>query len=89
MQAMNLKRFKAAKAKTRVHLYKQAVLPIMEYPPIPTYALSKSKLATLQRIQNRVLSILRNLISFKIHYWRTLQKSKTETNKSKTNPKGK
>ena len=55
MQVTKLKRFKAANAKTRVHLYKQLVLPIMEYPPVPTHALSKSRLATLQRVQNRAL----------------------------------
>ena len=47
MQVTKLKRFKAAKAKTRVYHYKQLVLPIMEYPPIPTHALSKT------RLQNR------------------------------------
>ena len=55
MQVTKLKRFRAASAKTRVHLYKQLVLPIMEYPPVPTHALSKSRLATLQRVQNRAL----------------------------------
>ena len=55
MQVNKLKRFRAANAKNRVHLYKQLVLPIMEYPPVPTHALSKSRLATLQRIQNGAL----------------------------------
>ena len=55
MQVTKLKRFKVAKAKTRVHLYKQLVLSIMEYPPIPTHALSKTRLAMLQKIQNRAL----------------------------------
>ena len=27
----------------------------MEYPPVPTHAISKSRLATLQRVQNRAL----------------------------------
>ena len=53
MQVAKLKRFRSAKAKTRVHLYKQLVLLIMEYPPVPTHALSKSRLATLQRVQNK------------------------------------
>ena len=53
MQVTKLKRFKAAKAKTRLHQYKQLLLPIMEYPPIPTNALSKTRLAALQMIQNR------------------------------------
>ena len=53
MQVTKLKRFRAANAKTRVHLYKQLVLPIMEYPPVPTHALSKSKLATLQIDANK------------------------------------
>ena len=52
MQVTKLKRFRAAKAKTNVHLYKQLVLPIMKYPPILTYALSKSGFAMLQRIQS-------------------------------------
>ena len=64
MQVTKLKRFKAAKAKTRVHLYKQLVLPKMEYPPIPTHALSKTRLATLQRIQNRVLRQAYNETSY-------------------------
>ena len=55
MQVTKLKRFRAAKAKTRMHLYKQLVLPIMEYPPVPTHALFKSRLAMLQRIRNRAL----------------------------------
>ena len=46
MQVIKLKKFKAAKAKTRLHLYKQLILPIMEYLPIPTHALSKGRLAT-------------------------------------------
>ena len=41
MQVTKLKRFKAAQAKTKVRLYKQLVLPIMEYPLIATHALSK------------------------------------------------
>ena len=40
MQVTKLKKFRAANAKTRLHLYKQLVLSIMEYPPVPTHALS-------------------------------------------------
>ena len=55
MEVTKLKRFRAANAKSRVHLYKQLVLPIMEYPPIQTHVLSKSRLVMLQRVQNRAL----------------------------------
>ena len=55
MQVTKLKRFRTASDKTRVHLYKQLVLPIMEYPPVPTHALSKSRFTTLQRVHNRAL----------------------------------
>ena len=46
---------KAEKVNTRVFLYKQLVLSIMEYPPILTHILPKSRLAVLQKIQNRAL----------------------------------
>ena len=54
-KAKKLKRFKAAKPKTRIHLYKQLLLPIIEYPSILTHALFKTRLSTLQKIQNRAL----------------------------------
>ena len=88
MQITKLKRFKAAKANTRMHLYKQLVLPIMEHSPIPTYVLSKSRLAMLQIIQNRALRQT-YLISIKVYNRRNSQKSKIETNESENNPKGK
>ena len=55
MQVTKLKRFRAAKAKTRLHLYKQLVLAIIEYPPVPTHALFKIRITMLQRIQNRAM----------------------------------
>ena len=55
MQVTKLERFKVAKLKSEVHQYKQLVLQFVTYPPISTNALSKSKLATLQGNQNRVL----------------------------------
>ena len=64
MQVTKLKRFRAAKAKTKVHLYKQLVLPIMTYPPVSTHALSKSRLATLKRIQNRAARQANNDTSY-------------------------
>ena len=60
MQVTKLKRFRAANAKYRVHLYKELVLPIIEYPPVPTHTLSKSRLTTLQIIQNRALRQIYN-----------------------------
>ena len=64
MQVTKLKRFRAANAKTMVHLYKQLVLPIMEYPTVTTNALSKSRLATLQRVLNRALKQAYNNTSY-------------------------
>ena len=52
MQVTKLKRFKAAKAKNRVHINEQLKLPIMEYQPIPPHALSKTGLAMLQKIRD-------------------------------------
>ena len=55
MQVTKLKRFRTTNDKTRIHLYKQLVIQIMEYPPVLIHALSKSRLVMLQRIQNRAL----------------------------------
>ena len=35
--------------------YKQLILPIIKYPSIRTHDLSKSRLETLQKIQNKAL----------------------------------
>ena len=68
MQVNKLKRFRTAKAKTRVNQYKQLVLPIMENPPVPTHALSKSRLVKVQRIQNRVLRQAYNDTSYQTRF---------------------
>ena len=64
MQVTKFKSFRASKAKTRVHLYKQLLLSTMEYSLVPTQALSKSRLEILQRVQNRALRQEYNDISY-------------------------
>ena len=53
--AAKLKRFKAMSERTKVHLYKALVRPILEYPHVPLNTLSKSKLQQLQSFQNKFL----------------------------------
>ena len=75
-QVTKLKRLKAAKAKT------------IEYPPIPIYVLSKTRLKMPQRDQNRAPRQAYSLTT--LHTHRDLpQKSKTQPNKSEINPQGK
>lgn len=57
-----LKRFNKLNAKTKLHLYKALVLPILEYPAIPLNTLKKSNWSDIQTIQNRALRWVDNLI---------------------------
>lgn len=41
--------------KIKVHLIKTLIIPVLDYPPIPTHALSKSQISILQKIQNKAL----------------------------------
>lgn len=46
--------------KIKIHLVKALVLPILEYPPIPTHALSQTQVSKLQKIQNKALRFATN-----------------------------
>ena len=72
---IKLKRFKMKKSKTRVHLYKQPVLPIMKYPPIPTHALFKTR---LQRSKGSRTEYWDKHIRKLYTHWYLLQKNYTE-----------
>ena len=90
MQATKLKRLKAGEPKTRVYFYKQLALPIMGYPPIPTHALSKIRLPTLQRIQARALRQAYNDTSYPLRFTtEELHRKATQPNKSEIYPQGK
>ena len=46
--------------KIKVHLVKALILPILDYPPIPTHTLSKTQLSKLQKVQNKALRFATN-----------------------------
>lgn len=46
--------------KIKVHLVKALILPILDYPPIPIHAMSKTQISKLQKIQNRALRFATN-----------------------------
>lgn len=50
-----LRRFKALNPKIKLHLYKALVLPIIDYPCIPTNTIKTTNWKKLQAIQNRAL----------------------------------
>lgn len=50
-----LYRFYNFPQKTKTHLVKTLILPIIDYPPVPTHALSNTQISRLQIIQNRAL----------------------------------
>ena len=52
---IKLYRFKDMPTKIKTQLVKTLVLPILDYPPIPTHTLSKTQISKLQKIQNRAL----------------------------------
>lgn len=55
-----LYRFYNFPQKIKVHLVKTLILPILDYPPIPTHALSKRQISKLQIIQNKALRFATN-----------------------------
>lgn len=57
-----LKRFSKLNSKTKLHLYKALVLPILEYPAIPLNTLKKYNWRDIQTIQNRALRWVDNQI---------------------------
>ena len=55
-----LYRFKDMNTKIKTHLVKTLILPIIDYPPIPTHALSNKQISKLQKIQNKSLRFATN-----------------------------
>ena len=53
----------------------------MEYTPIPTHALSKSRLAMLQRIHNIAFQQAYNVTSYPPRFFTEEQKRKTKLNR--------
>ena len=50
-----LRRFTLLPAGIKLRLYKSLIRPMLEYPPVPTHAASRSAILTLQVVQNRAL----------------------------------
>ncbi len=50
-----LYRFRHLPIPMKIHLVKVMVIPTLDYPPIPTHALSNTQLRKLQRTQNKAL----------------------------------
>ena len=46
--------------KIKTHLIKALVLPILDYPPIPTHTMSKTQITKLQKVQNKALRFATN-----------------------------
>ena len=59
-QLSKLKRFSGLSNKIKCQLYKSLVRPILEYPPVPLYRLSKNNIKRLQRIQNKATRFITN-----------------------------
>lgn len=55
-----LYKFRHLNTNIKLHLIKALVLPILDYPPIPTHTLSKNQLRILQRVQNKALRFATN-----------------------------
>lgn len=55
-----LYRFYTMPIHIKTHLVKTLVLPILDYPPIPTHTLSKTQIGKLQRTQNKALRFATN-----------------------------
>lgn len=48
-----LKRFKKLKTKTKIHLYKALMRPVIEYPVVPICIASNSNIRKMQQYQNK------------------------------------
>lgn len=44
----------------KIHLMKALVIPVIDYPPIPTHALSNTQIRTLQSVQNKAIRFATN-----------------------------
>lgn len=56
-----LKRFSNLSEKNKRQLYLSLIRGILEYPPVPIHALSKTQIEFLQRIQNKALRFIYNV----------------------------
>ena len=54
-QLTRLRRFNRLETKTKIHLYKALIRPILEYPPVPLHTISKTQKLNIQKIQNRAI----------------------------------
>ena len=57
-QTSKLKRFINLENKTKLHLYKSLVRPLLEYPVIPIALASKTQTLNIQRVQNRNIKMI-------------------------------
>ena len=55
-----LYRFYNMPTNIKLHLIKTLILPILDYPPIPTHNLSKTQISKLQTTQNKALRYATN-----------------------------
>ena len=55
-----LHRFRSADTKTKKHLYKALILPILTYSPNSLLLMSNTRMRSLQQIQNKALRIITN-----------------------------
>ena len=51
----NLERFRGSSPKTKLHLYKAFILPLLTYCPLALSLAAPTNISTLQRVQNRAL----------------------------------
>ena len=56
----NLYKLYQMPTKIKTHLIKALVLPILDYPPIPTHTMSKTQISKLQKVQNQALRFATN-----------------------------
>ena len=53
-----MKRFEKLTSKTKAHLYKALILPMLEYPSIPNCIASPTNTLKMQRIQNKAIKFI-------------------------------
>ena len=58
--AIKLRRFRGLNTKTKMHLYKALVRPVVEYPNIPICITSKTNKNKIQKIQNKYIRFAMN-----------------------------
>ena len=55
LELSKLKRFQNLKPKTKIHLYKTYIRPLLEYPIVPLCGISKTNKIKLQTLQNKAV----------------------------------